>query len=210
MNTVMVRKILAPLVPYITISIGLLVFHNAWLAMLGYHAGMVAVIIWSKTGLDLKRVFKGKSFWTPFIGALIGLGGGLLLYFLWPILSLPDDINIYIRNIGLNEWSWPVFLVYFIVVNPFLEERYWRGYLGSEARGIQWNDLLFSGYHLIVFAGQIAFVWLIAVFVSLTIGAWFWRQLNRLNGGLLASIVSHLAADIVVILTIYWFSSSLA
>ncbi|MFC1943852.1 type II CAAX prenyl endopeptidase Rce1 family protein [Chloroflexota bacterium] len=205
MNT-RVKKILPPIIPYITIGIGLLVFHNAWLAILGYHTGMVAVISLSKTGIAMKRAFQCNRYWIPFIAVLAGAGGGILLYILWPLLSVPDDINSYIRSIGLNERTWPVFLAYFILINPLIEEYYWRGYLASVTKGIVVNDLLFSGYHLIVLAGQMETIWLIAVFFGLTIGAWFWRQMNRLNGGLLASTISHITADIAVILTIYFIS----
>ena len=206
MKALLVKKILPPIIPYITIGIGLLVFHNAWLAILGYHAGMVAVISLSKTTITIKRAFHGRRYWALFIAALAGAGGGILLYILWPLLSVPDDINSYIRSIGLNERTWPVFLAYFILINPLIEEYYWRGYLAGSAKGIALNDLLFSGYHLIVLAGQMETIWLIVVFFGLTIGAWFWRQMNRLNGGLLASTISHITADITVILTIYHIS----
>ena len=206
MNAPLVKRILPPIIPYMTIGIGLLVFHNAWLAILGYHAGIVAVISLSKTGITIKRAFQGKRYWVLFITALAGAGGGILLYILWPLLSVPDDINSYIRSIGLNERTWPVFLTYFILTNPLIEEYYWRGYLAGSAKGIALNDLLFSGYHLIVLAGQIETIWLIVVFFALTIGAWFWRQMNKLGGGLLASTISHITADITVILTIYYIS----
>ncbi len=206
MNALLVKKILPPIIPYITIGIGLLVFHNAWLAILGYHTGMVAVISLSKTRITIKRAFQGKRYWVLFITALAGAGGGILLYILWPLLSVPDDINSYIRSIGLTERTWPVFLAYFILINPLIEEYYWRGYLVGSAKGIALNDLLFSGYHLIVLAGQIETIWLIVVFFALTIGAWFWRQMNKLGGGLLASTISHITADITVILTIYYIS----
>jgi len=206
MNTRLVKKILPPIIPYITIGIGLLVFHNAWLAILSYHIGMVAVIFLSRTGISIKQAYQGNKVWITFIAALVGAGGGILLYVLWPLLSVPDDINLYIQSIGLNEETWTVFLAYFILINPWIEEYYWRGYLASGAKGITLNDLLFSGYHLIVLAGHMETIWLFAVFFGLTVGAWFWRQMNRLNGGLLASTISHITADIAVILTIYFIS----
>jgi len=203
MNTRLVKRILPPIIPYITIGIGLLIFHNAWLAILSYHAGMIAIILLSKTRISLKQAFQCKKAWIPIITALVGAGGGLLLYVLWPLLSVPDDISLYIRSIGLNEQTWPVFLAYFVIINPLIEEYYWRGCLASATRGITANDLLFSGYHLLVLAGHMEAIWLLGVFLVLAAGAWFWRQANRLNGGLLASVVSHIAADIAVMLTIY-------
>ena len=205
MNFSAVGKATAPLIPYITISIGLLVLHNAWLAMLGYHVGMAAVMVWSKYRPGLRQVYKGKGPWIPLIGGLGGAGSGVLLYLLWPALSIPDNISNYINSVGLTEQTWPVFIYYFIIVNSPLEEYFWRGFLNSTARKPIPNDLLFAGYHLIVFAGHIATPWLIAIFLGLAAAAWAWRQINRYNGGLLASTVSHLAADTVIILTIYHF-----
>jgi membrane protease YdiL (CAAX protease family) len=206
MNTQLVKKFLPPTIPYITIGIGLLVFHNAWLAILSYHGGMIVTLLFIKPGITLKQAFQSNRYFIIFISALAGLGGGILLYILWPFLSVPDDFSLYIRSIGLNERTWLVFLGYFILFNALIEEYYWRGYLVADTKKIVLNDLLFSGYHLIVLAGKIEIVWLAVVFISLAIGSWFWRQMNRLNGGLLASVVSHLTADIAVILTIYYFS----
>lgn len=206
MNFLPIKKILPPIIPYITISIGLLVFNNTWLAILGYHIGMVVVILLSKTGIPIKQAYQGNKGWITCITALVGVGGGILLYILWPLLSLPDGINLYTRSIGLNERTWPAFLLYFILINPLIEEYYWRGYLTSTTKGIMLNDLLFSGYHLIILAGHIETIWLFAVFFVLAIGAWFWRQMNRLNGGLLASTISHITADAAVMLTLYYIS----
>jgi membrane protease YdiL (CAAX protease family) len=205
MNTLLVKRVLPPIIPYITIGIGLLIFHNAWLAILGYHIGMVVVLLLSKTGITIKQAFQGNKYWILLITALVGAGGGILLYILWPLLSVPD-FNLYIRSIGLSERTWPAFLAYFILINPWIEEYYWRGYLATADKRIALNDLLFSGYHLIVLAGHMETIWLFVVFFVLTIGAWFWRQMNRLNGGLLASTISHITADITVILTIYYIS----
>jgi len=200
------KKILPPFIPYVIISIGLLVFHNAWLATLGYHAGIVIVIALSKAKIPIKRAFQGKKPWLLLMTALAGAGSGMLLYVLWPLLSLPNDFNSYIRNVGLNQQTWPVFLAYFIAINPLVEEYFWRGYLSDSSKKVVPNDLLFSGYHLIVLAGRIETIWLIAVFFVLVVGAWFWRQANRVNGGLLASIISHTTADLSVMLTIYYLA----
>jgi membrane protease YdiL (CAAX protease family) len=205
MNTVTVRKILAPLIPYITIGTGLLLLHNSWVGMVGYHAGIAAVMAWSKYRPGLKRVYQSKGSRLPLIGILGGAGSGILLYLLWPGMSIPDDIGTYISSTGINEQTWPAFIVYFSLVNPLLEEYFWRGYLNSDVKRPILNDLLFAGYHLVVFAGHLEIFWLIAIFFGLAGAAWVWRQINRLNGGILASTVSHLAADITVILTIYYF-----
>jgi len=185
------------------VGVGLLIFHNAWVAIFSYHIGMLIMLLLSKPGIPVKQLFKSSNCRIPVMTTTVGAMGGMLLYFLWPWLSVPNDINAYTRNIGLTEETWPLFLAYFVFVNPLIEEYYWRGYLGSSIKRIELNDLLFSGYHLIVIAGKMDIVWLVIVFFIISIGAWFWRQVNRLSQGLLPSMVSHVAGDISVMFIIY-------
>jgi hypothetical protein len=207
MNALQRKRILAPVLPYVTIGAGLLVFHNAWLAILGYHAGMIVTILLSGTRVAAKESYRGNRYSIPLVAALAGACAGLLLYLLWPALGFANDPGSFMRLIGLNERTWPAFLAYFILTNAVIEEYYWRGFLGSVGKGIRLNDLVFSGYHLIVLASLLQPIWLMVVFVCLTTGAWYWRQMNRLNGGLLASTVSHLTADATVILTVFCLST---
>jgi len=206
-NSIPVKKIISPLVPYITVGIGLLVFHNAWAAMLSYHLCMLVLILLSGSGIRIKHILHSKKYWIPLTMGLAGAGSGALLYVMWPLFSFPDSINSYIRSVGLNEQTWPVFIIYFVLVNPWIEEYYWRDYLTSPSRGLAVNDLFFAGYHLIVLAGYMANIWLIVLFVVLTAGAWLWRQMNRLNGGLLASVLSHFTADMTVMLVVLYYST---
>jgi len=203
MNNDSLRKILPAFIPYIAIIIGFLIFKNAWLAMLGYHAGMAVYMILSKPKLTLLHFTGGKKPVILITGLLAAAAVSSCLYLFWPLLGIPDNINQYLSNIGLNGHTWPLFLVYFIIVNPLLEEYFWRYCLSSAFKRPVLHDLLFAGYHLLVFYGLVAWTWLILVFLGLAAGAWFWRQLNRNHGGILASYTSHLAADIIVILTIF-------
>ena len=200
-------RVLAPLLPYIVIGTGLLVLHNAWIAILSYHLGMVIILLCTGGKIYLKKINRPDNYYILIFTASLGLAGGLLLYVLWPLLAVPGDINLYMENIGLNRDAWPYFITYFIVVNPWIEEYYWRGYLGSDLKKIILNDLLFAGYHILVLMGKINIIWLIAVFVILSLTAWLWRQANRLNQGLITSIVSHTIADISIILVIYFMTT---
>lgn len=195
-------KVFASIIPYLAVIFGLVVFHNAWLAILTYHAGMLVVLLVAKEKLSLKRVFDNPKYFIVLAGALAGAAGGGLLYFVWPWLGLNGNVSAYTSSIGLTAAGWPGFLAYFVLVNPVIEEYYWRGFLAGGQKGISLSDVWFSGYHLLVLAGLISPLWLVVVFISLTFAAWFWRQMNRWNGGLLASTVSHLTADIAVMFTI--------
>jgi hypothetical protein len=195
-----------PVVPYLTLGPGLLIFHNAWIAIIAYHLGMIAVVLLSRERIPVKILLQSSNYKIPAFTTIIGACSGVLLYLLWPLLSIPPDINMQLQNIGLAQQAWPYFLIYFILVNPWIEEYYWRSFLTSDSKFIIPNDLLFSGYHVMVLAGKVGFVWLIAVFTVLVLTAWAWRQFNRVSRGLLPSLVSHIAADITIIFTIYWLT----
>jgi hypothetical protein len=197
-------RVLAPLLPYIVIGTGLLVLHNAWMAILSYHLCMVVILFFAGGKTYFKQINRPGNYYILIFTAALGLAGGLLLYLIWPLLAVPGDIDLYLENIGLTEAAWPYFIAYFIVINPWIEEYYWRGYLGSNSKRIILNDLLFAGYHILVLMGKMNIIWLIAIFVVLSLTAWLWRQSNRMNKGLITSIVSHITADISVILAIYF------
>lgn len=75
--------------------------------------------------------------------------------------------------------------------------------MGSDSKRIVLNDLLFSGYHIFVLAGKMDPFWLIAIFLILSLTAWYWRLINKSNEGLLPSVASHFAADAMIMLAIY-------
>ncbi|MDD5703098.1 MAG: CPBP family glutamic-type intramembrane protease [Dehalococcoidales bacterium] len=202
-SAVKAAGLISPLVPYITVSLGLLVFHNAWATLLGYHMGMLVILLIVRPGIPIRSLFRSTGWKVPLVTTAFG-ACGVLVYFLWPVFSISPDINLYLQEIGLNGSTWPFFLAYFIIVNPFFEEYYWRGYLGNSSKRLILNDLFFSGYHVIVLGGKAAIIWLIFAFLVLACAAWFWRQANRWGGGLWPSTVSHIAGDMTVLLAVFY------
>jgi hypothetical protein len=62
---------------------------------------------------------------------------------------------------------------------------------------------------MIVLAGHVGIIWLILVFLVLSSAAWYWRQISRITGGLLTATLSHAAADLAVILAIFFLTSTI-
>jgi len=196
-------RYVAPFAPYLTVGIGLLILHNVWAAIFGYHLVMLLIMFLSGKGLPFAQLWRGGDRLRLPLLTAAGVGGGLLLWLLQPWVLINGQLAVFTQSIGLTQQSWPFFMVYFVLVTPALEELYWRSYLGNSTLKPQLNDFLFAGYHLIVLAGIIQIGWLIVIFFLLAAAAWCWRQSNRLGGGLLSSFSSHLAADISVILAAY-------
>jgi membrane protease YdiL (CAAX protease family) len=170
---------------------------------------MAVILLIEKKFAAFSQIISKRNNAILIIMLVIGGVSGLLLYLLWPVLTIPEGINQELLNIGLNASSWPYFIGYFILVNPWLEELFWRDYLSSDTKRFTLNDFLFSGYHILVLAGKLHPVWLVAVFLVIAAAGWFWRQANTRNGSILASVVSHIAADCSVILAIYFLTSGM-
>jgi hypothetical protein len=202
------KKTWAALVPYVTIGIGVFVFSNVWAAVLGYHVVMAGILFFAGRRISFSQIRESRNYAILIVTCVMGAAGGLLLYLLWPVLAASAEVNLFLRNIGFTAGMWPYFIVYFVLVNPWLEEFYWRGFLGSDSKWMTPNDLLFSGYHVMLMAGKVGIIWLIILFIVLSLVAWFWRQADRWNKGISASVISHFAADISIILVIYYFTIS--
>ena len=189
------------LMPYLTVGAGLYIFHNAWIAILGYHAGILLI-------LKLAHFKSSASFrptaqiWkTIGFGALGGLAG-LAMWFLWPYVFMSPSLAWTVERWGLTRAAWPLFIAYSALVNPWLEELYWRGWLGSASRRPVVNDAFFAGFHLVILAPFLPGLWLAVVFFVLAAAGWMWREVTRHTDSLLLSALCHLAADVSILLVI--------
>ena len=189
--------------PYWTVPAGLFILHNAWAAILFYHLVMAVILFWQKDRWQGRfGLLKRGRLVVPLM-LLPGMTGGIAMLLLWPHLSLDPNIVQYLTSIGLGNSYWPFFVAYFVAINPWLEEKYWRSFLDSGQRYPVIGDLMFAGYHLLVLGGWIGNIWLAGILIVLVICAWGWRQINRWCGGIWPSVVCHWAADLTVMLVIF-------
>lgn len=193
----------APLVPYLAVLIGLYALQSAWAALLGYHAGMALVLTLEGAWPAARRLREGWRTWAALAGVGIGLLAGGAIYLCWPWFGVIPDLTGALARIGLPSQRWPVLGIYFLGINPWLEELYWRGYLGSPAKGLVWHDVCFAAYHLLVLAPFLAGRWLIPTLLALIGLAWLWRQMARQFAGLAIPVLAHLCADLGLVLAIY-------
>jgi hypothetical protein len=202
MESSRIAKTLAPATPYLTIAGGLLLLHSAWVALVSYHLIAISVMLLSKHDPGFRRVGQSTRLLMPAISTVLGASAGVILIGMWNVSGLDWVVPGYMRGSGLSGGAWTLFMVYFVIVNPWVEEFFWRDFLSNPGRCPILNDFLFSGYHLIVFAGLLNPLLLAVSFVVLAVTSWFWRQANRLNGSLLPSIASHIAADLAVVMVV--------
>lgn len=193
-------------IPYVAMLVGLVALDSGWIAFLLYHGGVIAAM----RSTPPRRSAAPASRWAApswMIPAAIAFGalGGLLLDLLWPVL-VPGDLTrataAYLAHLGLEGAAFWTFVAYHALVNPVIEERYWRRHLVSARRGIDPGDVAFAGYHLVVLVPLLPVVWLAVVLIVLVAAAWSWRRTAVATGSLTLPIASHLAADAAIMLVL--------
>lgn len=149
----------------------------------------------------LRQLFTGwHRTWAWMIPGSIA--GGILIYCLWPRIKLGPDLTVLLGNVGLAQGRWILFLFYYALIHPPLEQVFWRGYLGHSGKTIHIRDIAFAGYHFFTMIFFVHWPWALLSFFVLTGTAWLWRQCVRETHGLLIPVLSHLAADISIIVMV--------
>jgi len=196
-------KWIAPGLAYLAVGFGLFVFHSAWGALLGYHAVIVLSLLIANPDIPLSILTKSKNIKWILPSVVLCGSSGITLYYLWDNFGFASDFPARVASLGLNVSNWIPFIVYFSLVNPLIEEYFWRGYLGNKRKSLHSSDLLFAGFHglLLINKVQVGSI-LIALGVLVLIG-WFWRQIMREDEGLLAPVLGHMAADFTILAAVY-------
>jgi hypothetical protein len=183
------------------VLLGLYVVRSAWVAFFLYHAGIVALSFRDEAW---KRLFRGWRAGPALGAAAFGLSGGVLLFLLAPAAGVDAArLGPPLARLGLTGGAWLGFVLYHALVNPWLEEAYWRGALGSADRRPALGDALFAGYHVPVLVLFLDRPWVVPSFLLLFTAAWVWRRMASSSGGLLLPALSHVAADTGIMAVAY-------
>ncbi len=196
-------KKIAYLVPFVAVSIGLLIANNAWMAIILYHLGIGVFLILGKQGYRARELIMGGKLLPILLAIISGLATGVILLASANSIGLPNNLAALLARQGLQGWGWTLFIPYYSIVNPFLEEYYWRGYLAESTKGITLSDICYAGYHPIVLSRYLSWPLLILEFLILLGVAWAWRQIAQRYAGLIIPVLMHLAADLSLIIAIY-------
>jgi membrane protease YdiL (CAAX protease family) len=137
------------------------------------------------------------------ISVLLCGSSGISLYLLWDKFGIAGDLSAHVEAIGLNQSTWIPFLAYFTFANPFLEEYFWRGYLGSKSTNFYLSDFLYAGFHGLILMNRVQTSMIVYSLALLVLAGWFWRQIARADGGLLAPVLGHMAADFTILMAVY-------
>ncbi len=198
------RKLLV-ILPYIAVYAGIHVFQNAWVALFGFHLALLPGIIIQSNAIPHKMIRKVSfRIMVPLMG--MGLLAGIAALLVYFITGVPHHLGAELIKLGITSANWLLFVVYFILVNPWLEELYWRSCFGSTTRLPAFEDLFFAGYHLIILSSFVGTGWLWVTFILLSFVGWLWRQVTDLTCSLIPATLSHFTADFSLVLALYFFA----
>jgi membrane protease YdiL (CAAX protease family) len=196
-------KWLTTFLPYLAVAIGVFWFHHALWALLGFHLAIVLSLLLGRSSVPVKVLFQSNDIRWVVLSILLCGSSGVTLYYLWPFFGVTNDLPGVLESFSLSSLTWPIFIAYFVLVNPLIEEYFWRGYLGSLTKRLYPSDFFYAGFHGLVLIGKMPVSAVFYSLIVLTLAGWLWRQLARENGGLLAPVMGHMAADLSILMAIY-------
>lgn len=196
-------KWIAPVFVYIAVAFGLFLSRNAWSALLSFHLAILISLFIAKPNVPVNILLTSRNIKWVLISVLLCGSSGITLYLLWDKLGIANDLSAHVESIGLNRSTWIPFIAYFTLANPFLEEYFWRGYLGSSTRNFYISDFLYAGFHGLILMNHVQVNMIVYSLAILILSGWFWRQIARADGGLLAPVLGHMAADFTILMAVY-------
>jgi membrane protease YdiL (CAAX protease family) len=196
-------KWFTPVLPYLAVGLGLFWFQNAWIALLGFHLAIVISLWIARSAIPIKILFRSNYIRWIILSIILSGSSGFSLYFLWKYFGVTGNLPARLEGLGLTKSTWPGFIAYFALINPFVEEYFWRGFLGSSTKSFYISDFLYAGFHALVLIGKVQTGSIIYSLVALILAGWFWRQIAREDQGLLAPLLGHMAADFTILMAVY-------
>src|SRR5215510_13706039 len=119
-------KWIAPALVYLTVGLGVFGFHNAWVALLAFHFAVIVSLLFARPNTPISILLKSNNIRWVILSVVLCGSSGLTLYFFWNYFSVANDLSAQLESFGLNISIWPAFIAYFTLVNPLIEEYFWR------------------------------------------------------------------------------------
>lgn len=195
---------LSVLLPYAAILVGVYGFRSAWVAVGLYYCGAVILISKGPGKHSLDLICSGWN-WKGVIvsmGFAFALSIGALI--LWDRVQRVDvSLGQLIDRYGLGGTNGIVFCVLVLLINPAIEELFWRGCFETNPYRLAKEDLFFAGYHVLILWLVARWYWVILFFLGLAIFAWMMRYLKHSLKGLGIVFFVHTMADLAIIVSIF-------
>ncbi|MBG9943797.1 type II CAAX endopeptidase family protein [Brevibacillus formosus] len=207
------KHVLLFLGPTIMIFLGLQVMSSVPVTFLLFYGWLFAVpfvdmiVLKRNTWRDtFRQIGLGTNRSNMYHGILTGLLSFFTIivagYFFHSFLFDKDELqNLLVQwDFSGNLVVWLILVL--LVINPFLEEIYWRGYLFKKLDGKQTKrtmilltSLFYSLYHFLSIIPLFSWPYNIAMILPVFLAGMIWGYMRHKSNSLMGSIVSHILAD---------------
>jgi hypothetical protein len=187
----MLTRVLQLSAPYLAVAVFWVGYESAWLTIFAYHLQM---LFWTR-----HRLGDEPGRWNPRAAALLALpaaAAGMLLVALVPHVAR-GPLSVWLARYGLGGPTLALMIPYFGVVHPILEQSFWSPLRRNSASG----HAAFAGYHALVLYTLLPPLWLAVAAGIITLASVVWERANATHRGLLLAMVSHVAADLSIVVT---------
>ena len=139
--------------------------------------------------------------------ALAGSLGVLVITLIFVLFFLKyldfSSITQRVMDMGITSTTYPFVALAIVLINPFLEEYFWRGFVFRvfdkyTNKGI-WTGVLFALHHVIIIWGSINLIQSIIVIFFLAIIGILFNWIYSKTGSIYATWIIHALADLVIV-----------
>ena len=153
--------------------------------------------------IDLKRKKLSKILILAMAFAYVGI---IVSFFLFQdMIDLPQIRNSLLEKEGLTKENFLFVFAYIIIVNSFLEESFFRGYLshvfirqGHPLSGKIFSAILFSIYHIGIVSGWFDLLIFVVMIIGLSLAGSFLQYVADREDTLLGSWAVHACANLAI------------
>ncbi|MYL55562.1 CPBP family intramembrane metalloprotease [Pontibacillus yanchengensis] len=202
------------LAPAFMIFVGLQIFSNVVLTFILFYGWLLAIPLVQRRA---EGSFLGWK-WSPFYLG-IGIGTGLLffvfifggMYWLHPYFIDMEKLNLLLEEWGFSGRGVMGLILVLLVINPILEEMYWRGFMHERLNRIchEWQTILFTSffytlYHFLSVLPMFEYPLNIMAVLPVFIAGVLWGYIREWTGSIVGTVVSHILGDFGI-MCVYWF-----
>ncbi|MFC0523690.1 CPBP family intramembrane glutamic endopeptidase [Pontibacillus salicampi] len=205
--------ILYLLIPTLMIVLGLTVFQHVLLTFLLFY-GWFTLLIFRRWQRGWRPAFHltGSGWW-------VGIGSGVFfgstvfvsMWLLQEQLFDKEQLDMLLANWGFSGASVYGLIAVLLLINPVLEELYWRGTIHEQLRSrlscfqtIVLTSCFYSLYHFFSIIPLVLWPFTVLCMIAVFVAGCFWGYIRERTGSVTVSIVSHALAD-AGIMGVYWF-----
>jgi membrane protease YdiL (CAAX protease family) len=198
--------------PTLMVFIGLQLLESVTITFLLFYGWL----LWAPI---IEKAFPKESFKITRHELIVSIGCGLAFFlFVFGGVTLLQSYLLDIKQLRIILWDWgfsgssEVWLILILlIVNPILEEVYWRGYMYKKVRSqgkaftaILITAVFYTLYHLLsvfhIFQGWFGVVAVLPVLIAGVL----WGGIREKTGSVTGSIISHALSDLGIV-CVYWF-----